>query len=104
MASLRGFRQRDHGIAPGYRRAKRVRDGKTRAQAILVEAVAGPGAAEPCAVLALDKIEPLLRGERRGVELRMIAAELGEGQLRRRCGRRVQADEQRATRIDALQL
>src|SRR2546423_1389919 len=101
LGSLRQFGGRG---APWYRGSQRLRYSQTGTQAVLVKAVAGPGAAEPGVAPPLDVAEALLCCERRGVVLRMIAHIAAEHQVRIRIGfeRWVEADEQRFALVDAL--
>ena len=81
--------------APRRDRAERFGDREARAQAVLVKAVAGPGAAEPGVPPALDFVEALLRRKGRRVVLRMLAEVAAEGERGLRLEGRIEADEQR---------
>src|SRR5262249_23003741 len=83
--------------------AKRLGDGKTRPQPVLMETIAGPRTTEPGVALALNLLQALLREKCLGVVLWMIVDIATERQVRVRIERRVQAEKQGATFVDALQ-
>src|SRR5579872_1020874 len=89
-----GFRKCRRCLAPRRVGAERFGGLEARPQAVLVETVAGPGAAEPGAAPSLDLGKTLLRGESGPVELRVLANEFAEGQRFGRGEGRVEADEQ----------
>src|SRR5665213_2064074 len=80
-SSLRSLRQFQRRFAPGGACAERLGDREPGAQAVLVEAIASPGAAEPSVTFALNVAEMLLRGKGSGVILGMFAQILAECQF-----------------------
>src|SRR4051812_48475205 len=89
---LRGFREFGRRLPPWHDRSQRFGDSKPGSQSVLVEAIAGPCAAEPGVALALNLVEALLRGKGSGVVLRMLDPVFAEGQCRIGLDRRVEAD------------
>src|SRR6476661_2030261 len=100
---LRGLRPFGRRFSPWYRGPERLRHRKAGSQAILVESISGPRAAEPGMAPALDFAEALLGGKGGGAILRMLDREPAEGERRIGLDRRVEADEQRLLVVDTLQ-
>src|SRR6185312_2849672 len=91
-------------LAPWRAGAERLGHRMPRANAVLVETIAGPGAAEPGVPAPLDVAEAFLGGESGLIILRMLADVFAESQLVSWCERRIEADKQRLVGIDGLQL
>src|ERR1700756_4022537 len=102
MALLCGLCKLGRRLAPGRIGAERFGDGNARAQAVLMKAISGPGAAKPGVTSSLDVGELLLRGKRRAVILRMLAREPAECLVVGRRKRWIEADEERLVGVDAL--
>src|SRR5687768_7107962 len=74
--------------------AELLGDGEARLQAVLVEAGAEVGAAEPGAAPTLQRPEPGLRTDRRRIEERMLVALAAKDELRARLADRIERQEE----------
>src|SRR4051812_42698147 len=99
---LRRFGKGWRRLSPRRHRAKRLGNREARAQAVFVESISGPCAAEPGMPLALNLGKAFLRSKGGGVVLRVFDLVFAEGQRGIGRDRRIEADEQRLVAIDAL--